>query len=299
MPNNFIRPQLADIGECKNNPGLIYEQKLDGYRAIITLKPDGYTVQARSGADKTELFPELEFTVEKPCVLDGELVCFRDGKPLFAGIQHRGNRKTGIEHAMETYPATYCVFDILELDGQNVMRLPLQDRKTLLAQVVTPTSNVKLTEYVSYGEALFAQAALQGLEGVIGKRLDQPYYEGQRLWIKCKVPQIGEFSVVGYTQGTGWRKDTFGALVLADKDNRYVGMVGTGFNDAEIARLVSLMKPTDIKPMACADIKAVTSDARTGVTFITPFKIRVKYLEATADNRLRFPSYQSIISEGA
>ena len=140
---------------------------------------------------------------------------------------------------MAEYPAQYEVFDILEMDGISVASYPLSDRKKLLTAVLIPDQRVHLAVSSADGEALFASAVANQLEGVIGKKLNQRYLENAREWVKVKLSQLDNFVVCGYTQGTGWRASTFGALVLAKQGEgtlTHVGEVGTGFNDRDIDR---------------------------------------------------------------
>lgn len=285
----MIKPMLAQL-EPKpfNDPRYLWETKYDGIRAIIAGGVTGkYTIQARSGADKTLLFPELALKSKRACVLDGELVSITG---RFNGIQHRANRINGIQQAIRNYPVRYEVFDIIEADGLNLKGLPLLKRKEILSEILIPSDNVELATYTEDGETLFEAMVTNGYEGVIGKLKAGTYQEGKRNWLKVKCNQMGEFVICGYTPGTGWRASTFGALVLGRQDNNkltYVGSVGTGFNDAEITDLYYLLLgsrvdrcPFPIPP------------PETAVWVKPEIAIKVKFLEYTNDGRLRFPAYK-------
>jgi len=273
-----------------NDPRYIWEIKYDGIRAIITGGVTGkYTIQARSGADKTLLFPELTLKSMRACILDGELVS-TTGK--FNEIQHRANRINGIVQAIRDYPVYYVVFDIIEADGIDLRKVPLIKRKEILRELVIPSDNVLVAQFVEDGEALFEAMVANGYEGVIGKHKSGTYQEGKRNWLKVKCNQMGEFVICGYTLGTGWRESTFGALVLGKQDGNkltYVGSVGTGFNDQEIAALYKhlLELQNDICPFGYPPEPAV---------WVKPeIAIKVKFLEYTDDGRLRFPVYKGRI----
>ena len=288
----MIKPMLAQL-EPKpfNDPRYLWETKYDGIRAIITGGVTGkYTIQARSGSDKTQLFPEINLRTKKPTILDGELISL-DG--TFNGIQHRANRINGIAQAVRDYPAQYAVFDVLEVDGTNLMYTPLIKRKEILQELVIPSDNVLVAQFVEDGEALFAKMIETGGEGVIGKLKTGTYQEGKRGWFKVKATQMGEFVICGYTPGTGWRASTFGALVLGKQDGNkltYVGSVGTGFNDQEIANLYKhlLELRNDICPF-------LVPPPETAVWVMPEMVIKVRFLEYTADKRLRFPAYKGRI----
>jgi len=274
------------------NPNYLFEVKYDGIRIIATTG-ETCSLQARSGTDKTRLFPELDIQTKKPAVLDGEIVCYdEDGKSQFNGIQHRANRANNIEWAVKTYPAHLIVFDILSVAGQDIQSAPLRTRKEILEALLIPTDNVKIAPHTSDGVYLYNKIKADHMEGVVGKLLNGRYSQGKRDWIKVKVPQMGSFVICGYTQGTGWRASTFGALVLGlptEQGLLYIGSVGTGFNDAEIERICQKIfsQPVVTCPFGREPEKA---------TWIKPeIFCLVEYLELTKDNRLRFPSYKGMV----
>jgi len=207
-----IKPMLARLADKPwNNAEWVWEIKLDGVRSIIDTRTG--TIQSRSGKDKTANFPEIKPKTLKPCILDGEIVAYANGKTDFNTIQHRGT-SSDMQFRMDEYPAHYEVFDVLEVDGINVMGYPLSDRKKLLAALLLPDERVHLVDYCPDGEALFRDAINRQLEGIVGKNLNGRYQQDAREWVKVKLNKLDIFVVCGYTAGTGWRASTFGALVL-------------------------------------------------------------------------------------
>ena len=287
----MIKPMLARLGpEPFDSPDYIWEVKYDGIRCVAFNSSETYCLQARSGTNKTQLFPELELKTRKPAVLDGELV-----SASFNAIQHRVNRINGISQAVRDYPVVYKVFDVIQVEDVDLRGMPLRTRKEILADLVIPSSNVEVARFLPDGKALFQSILESGGEGVIGKLKAGTYREGKRDWLKVKCNRTGEFVICGYTPGTGWRESTFGALILARLDDgvlTYVGSVGTGFTDAEIADIhnVLLSLRTDKCPFP-------VPPPETGAVWVNPeVKVRVKYLELTNDGRLRFPAYKGIIN---
>lgn len=289
----MIKPMLAHLEpKAFNSPSYIWETKHDGIRAIVKVDGSKYSIQSRSGKDKTAMFPELKFNAPRPIILDGELV----SRGIFQNIQHRLGRVSNISAAVDNYPATYKAFDILDLDNVDLAYSLLLDRKELLQTNLSITENVEIGEYTEDGIALFGEikkladislaknGTLGGHEGVVGKCLDGVYEQGVRRWIKVKMWQYGTFVVVGYTEGTGWRKSTFGALVLGDFYGKYVGSVGTGFDVPELERLKSMFVP------AFCPFAPIPEPA----TWVRPFEIKIQYLELTNDGRVRFPSYKGL-----
>jgi len=287
----MIKPMLCERRpEPFSDPRYIWEVKYDGIRIVAGVQ-DGFSLQARSGTDKTNLFPELNLETKVSAVLDGELVCYKEGKLVFNGIQHRANRINNVTQASLQYPATYEVFDILMADGQDLQRLSLEQRKKILDAVLIPTNNVRVAPYTDGDGNMLFQAVLdKHMEGVVGKLKAGTYRQGKREWIKVKAIQSDEFVICGYTEGTGWRASTFGALVLGKLNGTgltYVGSVGTGFDETEISRLYQRMLalggscPFSREPEKASWIKPVIS-------------VLVQYLEITQDGKLRFPSYKGM-----
>src|SRR5207245_136457 len=141
-------------------------------------------------------------------------------------------------------PLVYYVFDVLEVEGEPLVDLPLVERRKRLEQLLDKRNRtVRLSEAFDDGEALLAAAREQQLEGIIAKRLDSRYLPGKRTrdWLKVKTHSEQEFVVAGYTKGTGRRASSFGALVLGyyvGGELVYAGNVGTGFNSKEIEKLL-------------------------------------------------------------
>lgn len=282
----MIKPMLArDEPKVFNDPNYLWERKYDGARIIAFNNNSKYRLQSRSGRDKTELFPELEIVTRLPAVLDGEIVPV-DESLGFNGIQRRVNRTRDISWAQKEYPAKLMVFDIIELDGTSLEICELEKRKLALEKVLVPSENVQIAPYTPDGVSLYDTMLSQGLEGVVGKHKRGHYLQDRREWLKVKTWQSDTFFACGYTAGTGWRETTFGALVLTDKKGRYVGEVGTGFNNADIDTLMVRFEPTGICPFGKEPEPA---------TWVQPFPVRIQYLEYTNDGILRFPSFKGLV----
>ena len=153
---------------------------------------------------------------------------------------------------------TYFVFDLLELDGEDLMGLPLIDRKRRLAVLLktSPPGAMFNHHETGDGEAFRRAACKHGLEGIVSKRADRPYLPGDRgAWVKTKCLNRAEFVVVGWTDPEGSRP-FLGALVLGyfDNDNRllYAGRVGTGMSQKTLALLHRRLKPLVIGAMPLA-----------------------------------------------
>ena len=286
-------PMLATPAEHVPHGGdWRYEVKFDGYRAIAYLRRGACALVSRNGNDLTARFAELAKAIPKAvkspnAVLDGEVCRVNpDGRTSFSELQQGSG------------PLVYFAFDLLELDGVPLLDEPLRERKDRLRAVLDGrVKTVAYSEDFDDGEALFSVARAQGLEGVIAKRASSTYNEGTRTrdWLKIKTEHNDEFVVAGYTRGAGRRAGTFGALVLGVDDGaelRYVGNVGTGFADAEIHRLLELLKPLARSTPPFAATPAMPRVRRGDVQWVEPRLVaQVRFGEWTHDGHLRHPSY--------
>ena len=220
-----------------------FEVKWDGYRALAYIRGSEVQLLSRRDNDLTERFANVAKEVAKAvktphAVIDGE-VCALDerGRASFSAMQQGGTA------------LVYYVFDVLEVEGVPLVDLPLRERRERLEKLLDRRNRcVRLSETFDDGDALYEAAEQQELEGIMAKRLDSRYAEGRRTrdWLKVKTHGRQEFIIAGYTHGGGRRASTFGSLILAVRDGdelRYVGNVGTGFDDAEIRRLLAKLKP--------------------------------------------------------
>src|SRR5207249_8132372 len=139
------------------------------------------------------------------------------------------------------------------IEGEPVVDLPLVERRKRLEQLLDRRNKtVRLSEAFEDGAALLEAATEQRLEGIMAKRLDSRYLPGKRTrdWLKIKTHSEQEFVIAGFTKGKGRREHAFGSLVLAVNGAdglEYAGNVGTGFDDAEIQRLLKTLRRLERK----------------------------------------------------
>jgi bifunctional non-homologous end joining protein LigD len=290
------RPMLATIErEVPAGDGWLFEVKWDGYRAIAYVRGGGVTLLSRKDNDLTPRFEHVARAIGKAvkspnAVLDGE-VCALDvsGRASFSAMQQGGA------------PLVYYAFDLLELEGEPLVDLPLTERRRRLVELLDRGNRtVRLSETFDDGEALLVAADEQRLEGIMAKRADARYFEGRRTrdWLKIKTHGRQEFVIAGYTHGGGRRASTFGSLILAVHDGgglKYVGNVGTGFDDAEIRRLLEKLKPLRRDDSPFAEIPKMPRVRKNEIVWVEPKLVaEVEFAEFTHDDRLRAPSYQGL-----
>jgi len=292
------KPMLATLAEdVPRGAGWAFEVKWDGYRAIATESGGDVTLTSRNGNDLTTRFQnvakEIPKVVKTPdCVLDGE-VCALDesGRSSFSAMQ-QGKPGT---------PVVYYVFDVLEIEGEPVIDLPLVERRKLLEGLLDRRNKtVRLSETFDDGQALLEAATQQRLEGIMAKRLDSRYLPGKRTrdWLKIKTHSEQEFVVAGYTKGTGRRASSFGSLVLGyyvGNELVYAGNVGTGFNSQEIERLLDKLRPLRREASPFREVPKMPKVRKGDVIWVEPKLVaEVEFAEWTHDGRLRAPTYKGL-----
>jgi len=287
-------------GRVPTGDDWLFEVKWDGYRALAYVRQSEVALLSRNGKDLTARFAtvakEISKAVKTPnAVLDGE-VCALDeqGRSSFSAMQQG------------TGTLVYYAFDVLEIDGEPVVDLPLLERRARLERLLDRRNRtVRLSESFDDGEALFHAAGEQGLEGIVAKRADSRYVQGKRTrhWLKLKTHGRQEFAIAGYTRGAGRRAGTFGSLVLAVNSGEgleYVGNVGTGFDDREIRRLLALLKPLERKQSPFRVVPKLPRAKKADVVWVEPELVcEVEFSEFTHDGRLRQPSYRGLREDKA
>jgi bifunctional non-homologous end joining protein LigD len=287
------KPMLATLTDSvPTGDEWLHEVKWDGYRAIATIAGGEAELTSRNGNSLTARFPTvakaLEQAVKTPdCVLDGE-VCALDerGRTSFSAMQQGSG------------PLVIYVFDVLEVEGEPIIDLPFTERRErLVALLDRRNKTVRLSEAFDDGEALYDAVTKEGLEGVVSKKADSRYTPGKRSreWLKVKTQGRQEFVIVGYTKGQGRRSGGFGSLVLAVNEQgglRWVGNVGTGFDDAEIERLLTKLKPLRRETSPFAEVPKMPRVKKDDVVWVEPKLVaEVRFAEWTHDGRLRAPVY--------
>lgn len=270
-----------------------FEGKWDGYRLLVEVDHGRVRLRARSGRDVTGEYPQLPLPVddlaEHHVVLDGELVALDDaGVPSFAEMQN-GARSPKLE---------FWAFDLLYLDGRPLLRAAYRDRRRLLETLARGTVLVVKDLLAADGAAALEQSRRLGWEGVVAKKWDSPYQPGRRspAWVKEKRWRTQEVVIGGWRAGEGGRSGGIGSLLMGvpDADGlRFVGRVGTGFTDRQLADLKKMLTPLRAdespfrEPLPRLDAK--------GVTFVEPAVVgEVRFSEWTTDGRLRQSSWRGL-----
>ncbi|MDD1674208.1 MAG: non-homologous end-joining DNA ligase [Methanomicrobiales archaeon] len=285
-----------EVADPFSSPEWFFEIKWDGVRAICYT--DGtLSLLSRYGNELAPMFPELAGVANAApgCVLDGEIVVMREGKPDIQPLLERLQRRRDeeIQAYAEHSPVTYIIFDILERHGDPLIDSPLTHRREILSETVQSGDNMVCSVPIpDTGEAYYEAAIGAGLEGVMAKRKNSRYEPGRRSgnWLKIKKIRSLDAVVFGFTRGTGNRSSTFGALILGVYDGEnpvYIGKVGTGFSVADTIRFTGQL--TDLRAPGPTLTEA---DEPGKIIWVRPsLVVEVAYQAITHDHRLRMPRF--------
>ncbi|HEX4166124.1 MAG TPA: DNA ligase D [Bryobacteraceae bacterium] len=279
----------------------LHEIKFDGYRLLGYVFGGASRLVTRNGKDWTNSFPSLSAALEKlpvkNAVLDMEAVMLdEDGKSSFQSLQaalgQGGNRGSIVAY----------VFDLLHIDGADLTKKPLIERKQRL-QTLLKGDKLPLCysdHLLGQGAEMFAKACETGLEGIISKEAEGPYLAGrQRSWLKIKCSRRQEFIIVGFSDARKGER-ALGALYLAYKKNgalQYAGKVGTGFSMRSARELAGRLGNIGAKTpvLSRSETVGVAAGEWRKVHWVEPILLcEVAFTEWTGDGRIRHPSFQGL-----
>lgn len=304
-----IEPMLATTGEPPSDQrGWGTEYKWDGQRARALVQADARVeVLSRNNNPISASFPELNVLGEladgRECVLDGEIVCLRGGRPDFAQLQRRMHLRNPSQRLLRAAPASYMVFDLLWLDTDDLTAMPYRTRRDLLASLGfsagAPTVQVPPHYEDLAIEELLVIAEQHGLEGVIAKRLNAPYRPGRSpSWVKIPFTHTTEALIGGWQPGRGSLTGTAGALLIGaytpDRQHlAYLGRVSSGLTHAQRRVLADGLPELEITE--CPFIPAPPVEQARGVRWVQPLMVvDVAYRELTKEGRLRAPVWRGV-----
>ena len=292
------RPQLTQlVKQPPVGPEWLHELKYDGYRIGCAIERGRATLISRNGNDWTARFREIAKAAAalrvKSALLDGEVcMVLPDGRTSFQALQNAfsGGSRQGL---------VYFVFDLLYLDGRNLMPEPLDARKTALARVIGKRTRGRI-RYAGHiegrGRAAFEHACRLGLEGIVSKRRDQPYQPGKRGgWVKTKCVKRQEFVVGGFTDPEGSRQG-IGALLVGYYDGDrlvFAGKVGTGFSVSVARDLRARLEK--IETPDCPFTPCPPGWLGRHAHWVKPRLVaEITFTEWTGDAHIRHPSFQGL-----
>lgn len=269
----------------------IYELKMDGVRCIAYFDKNYVELRNKRHMALLNKFPELANInnfVKKKCILDGELYVFKEGANDFFAVQKRclTSDPFKIRLASKDSPATFTAFDILYLDGEDLTRKTLLERKKILSKIIKENTYINISRYVeNQGIALFQLTADKGLEGIVAKKKTSLYHIGQRTkeWIKSKNFIDEDFVILGYIR----KEHNMMSLILAQYDNKklvYKGHVTLGVSLTYLNQHSSRVNKMPLKNISEGNEEAI---------WISPFLVgTVKFMEYTEKGGMRQPVFK-------
>lgn len=298
MPH-FIPPQLATLMERPpEGDEWVHELKFDGYRMLCHLNRAQVHFWSRNGKDWTNRFPNLGKAVKSlavtSAILDGEIVAMdAAGRTSFQKLQQSIGRTSDAAFAFQ-------IFDLIYLEGYNLTRTPLIDRKQMLAKLLDAGSKRSPLHYSDHvqgnGLSFYKQACQFGIEGIVSKLANSPYDSTRsRNWLKVKCLRRQEFVIAGYTISDK-AMPGFGALILGVYDKGklvYAGRAGTGFS---IQQRLALRKKLDPLVQPSAPFAMLPKDPGLRRAVWTKPKLvgEVAFTEWTDEGLIRHPSFQGL-----
>jgi bifunctional non-homologous end joining protein LigD len=301
MPEHIV-PMLARLSKLPaDDGGWAYEIKWDGVRAVAYVANGQARLESRNLNDVTPRYPEVQGLAQalgdRGAVFDGEVVAFDEhGRSSFERLQGRMHLTRGVDARARLVPVVYCIFDLLWLDGEDLMRLPYTERRERLEGLGLDGPSWRVPSYsTADGRQLLAASAERNLEGIVCKRLDSAYEPGRRggTWLKVKNTRRQELVIGGWTPGEGRRAGHLGALHVgyyAAGALRYAGKVGTGFTNQTLADLAARLAPLERAETPFADrVREPTAH------WAEPQLVaNIAFTEWTHDGRLRHPRFEGL-----
>ena len=299
MSVRFVPPMAALlVNALPAGDEWLYEAKFDGYRAMALKDGAHLKILSRKGHDLTSDYPAVRDAVAaleaKSVVLDGEIVAFDEsGRPSFQHLHHRSARPSAIR---------YFAFDLLHLNGKDLLQTPLADRRVALQKIIEASDVVFSAELSGTADAVIEAVTQVGLEGIVAKRRDSRYEAGKRsgVWQKFKVHKRQEFVIGGYKP----ESTSFQSIVVGYYENRalrFVARVRAGFTAAQRAALSELLRPLKTEKCPFADLpssrtrhwgEGVTPDDMKVLKWVKPKLVaEIAFTEWTRDGNLRHSAF--------
>jgi bifunctional non-homologous end joining protein LigD len=301
-----LEPMLATLGNSvPSGSDWLYEVKWDGYRALCFVEGGKVRMVSRRGTKLDKQFAAVASALAQSvkadtALIDGEVVALdENGNPSFQHLQNlTGFGTKPALKGMAQPNLNFFAFDLLYLNGYDLRKAALIDRRQLLMSILLPSEVVRYSEhFIGKGDELLKAVRAKGLEGIIAKQA-QSRYESKRSasWIKIKVTCQQDFVICGYILG---EREPFGALVLGyfkDKKLMYAGNVGSGFTQQSLKAVGEKIKALLTKKAVLSDVPREIGE----VTWLKPELVcAVKFTSWTKDDRLRAPVFLGMRTEVA
>jgi bifunctional non-homologous end joining protein LigD len=294
MPRSLMLATLTDRRDF--GADWLLERKFDGERCVAFKRDGEVRLESRTGKDLTGRYPEIIEALAAQrageLVIDGEVVAFDGDQTSFSRLQQRLGVSRPSADLVKRFPVVYCVFDMLEIDGEDITGEPLSERRARLEKAIRQRKALQVSDaWRGDSERRYTQACRSGWEGLIAKRADAPYVRSRsKDWLKLKCVWEQEFVIGGYTDPAGSRTD-FGALLVGYYDDgrlAYAGKVGTGYNAKTLRELGARLRKLEVDDSPFDSVRPIPR----GTHWTKPELVaQIGFAEWTNDARLRQPRF--------
>jgi bifunctional non-homologous end joining protein LigD len=299
----FVEPMAAKLVDRLPEGDLwLYEVKWDGYRALLLKDDSRVQIRSRNNKDLTDDYPTLSAGAArlnaKRAIVDGEVVAVdANGRPSFQALQHR--------RAQPGHAIAFYAFDLLHLDGEDLLSLPLDERRALLPALLKGTGLLVSESLPGTASQVIEAVARLGLEGVIAKRRDSRHQSGERsgAWVKLKLDRQQEFVVGGYRPGNNG-VDALLVGVYESKSLKFAGKVRAGMNPPVRRVLFQGLKPLHTEQCPFEDLpvgksnrwgSGITAEELPELQWVKPrLVVQIRFVEWTAESQLRHSAFLAV-----
>jgi len=298
----FVTPMAAQtVKALPEGVEWLYEPKLDGYRALLVKDEAQISVLSRNEKHLTSMYPGVAAAGRhlnaRQVVIDGEIVALaEDGRPSFQALQHRASHP---KHRIVFY-----AFDVLYLNGRNLMDEPLVKRRAQLPEIIGQNPTIRLSrDLPGSATAIVAAVRAAGIEGVVAKRRNSAYRPGERSsdWVKLKLEHQQELVIGGYRPLGSVGLDALLVGYYEAKQLQFAGKVRAGFTPHIRRELVERLKPLATANCPFANLPdastghwggGLTAQQMREMQWARPELVaQIRFTEWTADNRLRHAAF--------
>jgi bifunctional non-homologous end joining protein LigD len=303
VPPAFVQPMAAHVvDKLPEGREWLYEVKFDGYRALLIKTGARLQVRSRNEKDLTASYPTVAAAGRRlhadQAVVDGEIVAVdAAGRPSFQALQHRS--------AHPAHAIVFYAFDLLHLEGVDLTRTPLDERRAKLPAVLNGSGVLLSSELPGAAADVIKAVISLGLEGIIAKRRTSRYLPGERNadWVKLKLDRQQEFVVGGYRPGP----HGIDALLVGyyeGRDLRFAGKVRAGFTPLLRREVAARVRPLEASRCPFVDLPnsrtshwggGVTAEQMAEMRWLTPTLVaQIRFVEWTADGHLRHAAFLGV-----
>lgn len=293
-----ISPMLLYQTTPFDSEDYIFELKFDGARCIAYLDGQKTDLRNKRNKDINQTFPEFKYiykNVKQPCILDGELIVMKNGKPDFHALLSRSLKtdKFKIDIASKRNPANFIAYDILQINDKILVDLPLIERKKILQENLIENERISYSRYIEKeGIKFFNLAKEKELEGIIAKQKNSKYYLGKRskVWQKIKVMHEAYVVICGYIEVDQGGIDLLMGAYNKDNQLIYLGNIhGISKTDREI--IIEFSKKNYSKPLFKVNLEKK-------IFWLKPELVGlIKYMTRNETGRMRQAIFQGLTNE--